>query len=86
MYILLSMETHIQKWGNSLGIRLPKHVAEKQSFVEGGRVRITETKTGVIIERVSKKSFILSEMLEKMTDENMHAEVDWGNPVGKEVW
>jgi len=80
------METNIQQWGNSLGVRLPKDIAQKHSFGVGSRVRITDTKTGVVINLVPKKKASLSEMLKDVTDENMHTDVDWGESVGKEVW
>ncbi len=80
------METNIQKWGNSLGVRLPKGIADRQSLKEGSRVLVTETKTGIAIEVVKKKRRTLDDMLKGMTKDNLHEEVDWGKPVGKEIW
>lgn len=80
------METNIQKWGNSLGVRLPKSIAISQSLKEGSRVVVTETKTGIAIEIVKKKRRTLDDMLKGMTKDKMHAEVDWGKPVGNEIW
>lgn len=80
------METNIQKWGNSLGVRLPKSIADSQSLKEGSRVLITETETGVAIQVIKKKYKTLDEMLKDITDENIHEAIDWGDPVGNEVW
>ncbi len=80
------METNIQKWGNSLGVRLPKSIAMSQSLKAGSRVKVTETKTGISIEVVKKKHRTLDEMLKGITKENLHEEVDWGKPVGNEIW
>ena len=80
------METSIQKWGNSLGVRLPKQLAEKQSLKAGTKVLVTETKTGVSIEVVKNQTRTLAQMIKSITPANLHKEVDWGAPVGKEVW
>lgn len=80
------METHIQKWGNSLGVRVPKEIAERASLREGSRVRVRETETGVMIEVVKKQTYRLTDMLQGVTKTNMHSESEWGEPTGKEVW
>ena len=80
------METNIQKWGNSLGIRLPKQIADKRSFKEGGRVRISETKKGIMLEVLQLPRPTLKELLKRITKENLHREEDWGGPVGNEIW
>ena len=80
------METNIQKWGNSLGVRLPKHMAEKQSLKEGSRVVVAEIKDGISIQVVKKRRRTLDGMLKGMTKDKQHGEFDWGQPVGKEVW
>lgn len=79
------METNIQKWGNSLGVRLPKAIAERQSFKEGSRVVVTETKTGIAIEVVKKKRRTLDELLKNFDKKTQHELVDWGPDVGEEI-
>ena len=83
----LSMETNIQKWGNSLGVRLPKSIALNQSLKVGSRVVVTETKTGIAIEVVKKpRKYTLAELLKGVTKDNLHKETDWGDPIGNEIW
>jgi antitoxin MazE len=80
------MKTKIQKWGNSLAVRLPKSVVEQKSLVEGEGVSVA-IKDGVItIEQIKKPKYTLNELVSKITPENRHAEIDWGEPVGKEIW
>lgn len=79
------METNIQKWGNSLGVRLPKSIADSQSLKEGSRVLVTETKTGIAIEVVKKKLPTLDELLKNFDKKTQHELVDWGPDVGKEI-
>ena len=79
------METKIQKWGNSLGVRLPKHLTLAQSLKEGTSVRIPETKTGIAIEAVKKKHRTLDELLKQFDTKSQHELVDWGADIGEET-
>lgn len=83
-YILCYMETNVQKWGNSLGVRLPKRLAEKHSFRDGSRVLVTETKTGISIEVIQKKPPTLDQLLKQFDKNTQHEIVDWGSDVGGE--
>ena len=80
------METKIQKWGNSLGVRLPKSVTSSTSLKAGTRVSVSEDKGKVTIEILPDADSTLDEMLASITDENVHAELSWGDAKGKEVW
>jgi len=78
------MEAVVQKWGNSLGIRIPNLFVREFSLKNGSVVNINNNGNEIVIKPVKKSS--LSEMLDNINDENLHQEVDWGNPVGKEIW
>jgi antitoxin MazE len=80
------METKIQKWGNSLAVRLPKDVVLKQLLREGSNVTITSEKDGIIIKQTPKSAGSLQELVKKMTKDNLHTETLWGKSIGKEVW
>ena len=80
------METTIQKWGNSLAVRLPKSVAQKLAFRPGTKVRVYEERKEIIIAPARKTAKSLKELLALITPENLHAETDWGKPRGREVW
>lgn len=79
------MRAKVQKWGNSLAIRIPKTVSKETSITDGTAVDIS-VKEGVIVVSRAKKGFLLKELLEKVTDENIHQEISTGNHVGGEVW
>ena len=79
------METTIQKWGNSLAVRLPKSVAQKLALRAGCRVRVYEEGKEVIIAPTRKAERSLKELLAMITPENLHAETDWGKPRGREI-
>lgn len=80
------METNIQKWGNSLGVRLPSQLAKKQSLKVGTRVSVVETKTGIALEVIKQSPADLKQLLSQITPANLHSETDWGSQQGNEVW
>ena len=78
------MKAVVQKWGNSLGLRLPKNVAGELHIKDGSSVELL-VEDGKIILLPEKKS-TLREKLKHITEENIHSEVDTGKSVGNEVW
>jgi len=78
------MEAVVQKWGNSLGIRIPNHIVREFSLKNGAVVNINDNGNEIIIK--PKKESRLSEMLEKINSENIHQEIETTGPVGKEIW
>lgn len=81
------METNIQKWGNSLGVRLPQAVARQHNLQPGNRVRVTDTKEGITITLLKPQPASLDELVDAITTENRHQETDWSDDnVGNEAW
>jgi antitoxin MazE len=78
------METVVRKWGNSLGIRIPRDIARELSLQDGSCVHISDTGKEMVITPVTKNR--LSEMVCKINEDNLHAEVQTGNSVGREIW
>ncbi len=74
-----------QKWGNSLAVRLPKTVADECGIEADSPVEIIREGDLIIIKPVRKR-LSLESLLAGVTQENMHAEVPTGKPVGKEIW
>lgn len=72
----------VQKWGNSLGIRVPKPLALKVGIREGSAVDL-DVKDGHLV--IKPKSATLDEMLSQVTPDNLHKEVSTGEPQGREV-
>jgi antitoxin MazE len=75
----------INKWGNSLGVRIPQPVANKLGFTAGTVVTMEVVDNKIVISPVRKK-YQLDELLAGITPESIEGEYDWGEPVGKEVW
>ncbi len=84
MYI--HMTTRIKKWGNSLAVRLPKEIAEKYQLKEGSMIDFLEDQGNIMIKPIESKKKTLKELLKLVTPENRHELIDWGDPVGNEIW
>lgn len=80
------MRTKIVKWGNSLGLRIPKSFAEEVRVAEGSTVDLSMEDGRLVIRVASQPEFSLEELLAGVTAENMHAEVDSGAAIGGEEW
>ncbi len=77
------MEIQIAKWGNSLGIRIPRPLADQLGLEDGGRVNLSLTGDSIVLR---KKKYVLDDLVSQITPENMHKEINWGDSVGKEIW
>jgi len=77
--------TQLSKWGNSLGLRIPKSVAREVRLDEGDTVQVS-VDNGAIVIRASRPRYALDDLVRRITPKNRHDENDWGAPVGDEVW
>jgi antitoxin MazE len=77
------MKTMVQKWGNSLGIRIPSVYVKEFELKGGSSVEITRNNGKIII---IPKGNTLEELLSRVNDKNMQEYVDTGASVGKEEW
>ncbi|MFF2885540.1 AbrB/MazE/SpoVT family DNA-binding domain-containing protein [Paenibacillus sp. NPDC057967] len=73
----------VKKWGNSLGIRIPKSLALKVGIEEGSEVDL-DVEDGHLV--IKPKSVTLDELLAQVTPDNLHIEVFTGEPQGRESW
>jgi len=87
MYILQGMKTRLQRWGNSLGLRIPKAFAEQTRIDAGSLVDLSVDQRGrLVVEPVRGPRYELADLLAGIADANLHPEVDAGRRRGKEVW
>lgn len=81
------MTTTIQKWGNSQGIRLPKHLLESVHWDENEELQIKAEDGKIIIEKlVPTKRKTIKELFDDFDEQYESIDIDWGNPVGEEIW
>ncbi len=80
------MSTKVQKWGNSLAVRLPKTVATRSHLREGSSVRMIQRGRNIVITAIPKKRLTIHELVKNIKPKNLHQETGWGKPRGNEVW
>jgi antitoxin MazE len=81
----MTTTTQLSRWGNSLGVRLPKSIAREVQLDEGDTVHLS-VDNGTIVIRPSRPRYSLDELVRRITPKNRHGENDWGDTVGDEVW
>lgn len=79
------MITTVKKWGNSLGLRIPKSFAQEALINDGATVNLKIVAQQIIIKSIKKTSG-LKEMLSQITQDNIHTEIKTGYRRGKEIW
>ena len=80
------MVTRVQKWGNSLGLRIPKSCAEEADISDGSQVDISVQNGDLLIHSVQRRKFNLDALLKRVNKNNIHEPIETDDPVGKEIW
>lgn len=80
------METKIQKWGNSLALRIPMAFAQNINIQKDTPIDLSIEEGRLVVTPISEPEYSLDQLLAQITDDNIHEEIDIGNFVGKEVW
>jgi antitoxin MazE len=79
------MVTRVQKWGNSLALRIPRSFAVQAKVAAGTAVDIAVEK-GQLVVRPVRQRYRLRDLLKAVDARNLHAEVQTGRAVGREIW
>jgi antitoxin MazE len=80
------MQTKVQRWGNSLAVRIPKAFAEDMGLEENSPVDIGVVEGDLVVSPPPARAFTLARLLTEVTEDNLHHEVETGPAVGREVW
>jgi antitoxin MazE len=83
---VLILETRVQKWGNSLALRIPRPLAAELGLKDSSPVRLSLRDGKLVIVPVTKPAVSLESLLAQVTEENLHHEVNAGPSMGNEVW
>lgn len=86
LFVDTVMRTKIQKWGNSLALRIPKPFAEEVHLSEDAAVDVTVRNGKLVIVPIVEPEDTLEKLVKRITPENRHGETDAGKAVGNEVW
>lgn len=80
------MIAKVQKWGNSLALRIPRTFALEAKLENDSDVDISLVEGQLVIKPIIKKKLKLAQLLSGITDDNMHKETETGEAIGKEIW
>jgi len=80
------MKTRVQKWGNSLALRIPKSFAAEAGLRANTAVELSLVEGALVVQAVTPQPLTLDQLLHGITDDNMPSDWDTGPAVGKEVW
>ncbi|MBV9653652.1 MAG: AbrB/MazE/SpoVT family DNA-binding domain-containing protein [Acetobacteraceae bacterium] len=76
----------VRKWGNSASVRIPAAVLDAARIGLDQPVDVREEGGRIVIEPLYPAVYDLAVLLDAITDDNRHGEVDTGSPAGREVW
>lgn len=78
------LKVRIQKWGNSLGVRIPQGIAKTAGIKSDTEVEMEVKETTILLKPIKKYS--LESLISKISEKNLHKEIDTGSPIGNEIW
>jgi len=80
------MLTKVQKWGNSLALRIPKAFALDAQLDKDSVVEVSLVDGQIVIKPIQSPSWTLEKLLAGVNSENIHGETDTCKAIGNEVW
>ncbi|MFN0117603.1 MAG: AbrB/MazE/SpoVT family DNA-binding domain-containing protein [Elusimicrobiota bacterium] len=80
------MKTRVKKWGNSLGLRIPKLFATESHIENNTIVEMFVSEGKIIISPIKKPAIQLNDLLSKINKKNIHHEIKTGPATGQEIW
>jgi antitoxin MazE len=80
------MKVTIKKWGNSASVRIPASVMAAARLSLDQTVDVREESGRIVVEPVYETEFDIDCLVARITDDNRHEAVDFGRPVGREIW
>ena len=80
------MRTRVQRWGNSLAVRIPKAFAASLGIEDNTTVELAMEEGGLVVRPAHSDVYELGGLLDKVSEANLHGETDWGEATGREEW
>ena len=80
------MQTRVQKWGNSLALRIPKSFAANIGLVDETMVELSIVDGQLVVSPIAPRRYRLDELLAEVRDDNLHHEISVEPAMGAEVW
>lgn len=78
------MRSKVQKWGNSLAVRIPKPFANEIGLHPDSEVELS-VREGSLVLTATRPHYRLEDLVKGITEKNRHPEIDFGPPQGREI-
>jgi antitoxin MazE len=82
----VSVRTQVQKWGNSLAVRIPKAFAAEIGLEQDTPVELTLKDGTLVLRPTAHAAYKLDDLVDRVSENNVHREIDYGEPAGDELW
>jgi antitoxin MazE len=82
----VAVQTRVQKWGNSLGVRIPRGLAEEVGLGAGSEVSLSAKDGELVVKPSVPARLSLDALLAEVSEENLHSSIDTGSAVGAEIF
>lgn len=80
------MQARVQRWGNSLAVRIPKPFALEIGLEQNSLVAVSISEGKLLLEPITEPKYTLEQLLAQVTEANLHHEIETGEAVGHEMW
>ncbi len=80
------MEVRLQKWGNSIGIRIPSNFLKSLKLNKDEEVNMIQEEDKIIISKIKNKPISLKDRIKNYDGDNLCKDFSWDEPRGKEIW
>jgi len=84
--VYTTMESKVKKWGNSLGVRIPKSFSTQAGITEGSSIEINIDGDKITIAPKHKNEYSIDELVSMISEDNVHYEIKTDGPIGNEIW
>jgi antitoxin MazE len=82
----MNLKVKAQKWGNSLGMRIPKVIADELQLTDSSELELEISGANLIVRQYQEHQYRIEDLLRKINSRNIHTEIDTGEPCGEEIW
>ncbi len=80
------MEVQLQKWGNSIGIRIPKSLLNSLKVRENDYLKLEQKDNCIIMSKSNKNKVSLKKLFQEYKGDNLSKDFEWDSPRGNEIW
>ncbi|EAW6352579.1 TPA: PbsX family transcriptional regulator [Escherichia coli] len=81
----MGTQVTVKKWGNSPSVRLPAAIVRAAALHVDDVVELSVEDGKITIVPVRAKEYTLEALMAGVSSENVHDEIDFGKPAGKEL-